>query len=531
MSYEKQNFHSGDVLYATQLNAMDDQIAENDRRLSLVGTARYGVSGIGGSAAALTRIYDSVGMTAEVGTDGDNSNVVNDFDTAPPFVRKKCVGYWEKGDDRAIFHVNAYLGEPGYTEDGSMGDYVAVECPKCFYKFENGTLVISSYKYDGFRTFDIFCHGHNQADLLENVYLPAYALALDDNGHAVSLPGLDNCQGDYKTLMDNARTYRDGTLEGLAMLQPAAVNFYEWALFTVEFATQNCQSVMAGCSSLRYDNNDRAVFTDSSHILFKNYNVARVVGEYIAVIPTNVDISSWTATATHKILSIIRCNESGIEDASGTYQLAELEDLGKDYYSYDLTGETEYRIAARPYRTGSCNNVSTPSGSPVNSHDGYHPMKYRYRENVYANQFTTSADMFAERIDEGDENYSLKWFYLEHPEALYPAVNPNAAKLEEDAFKLLDVRTEVEDYHNGYIKSKKHSTKYPDLWIPYEVTGGSASTYFCDYAYLAYSHVVRSVRVGGYWALGATDGFSYCYAFHAPSAASAYYGGSLCMAQ
>jgi hypothetical protein len=158
-------------------------------------------------------------------------------------------------------------------------------------------------------------------------------------------------------------------------------------------------------------------------------------------------------------------------------------------------------------------------------------MKYRYRENVYANQFTTSADMFAERIDEGDENYSLKWFYLEHPEALYPAVDPNAAKLEEDAFKLLDVRTEVEDYHSGYIKSKKHSTKYPDLWIPYEVTGGSASTYFCDYAYLASSNVVRSVLFGGSWANGAADGFSSCLAYHAPSIAYALYGGSLCMAQ
>ena len=53
------------------------------------GLHKYGVSGIGQSASALTRIWDSVGMTAQVGTDGDNSNVVNNFDDVTPFNRRK----------------------------------------------------------------------------------------------------------------------------------------------------------------------------------------------------------------------------------------------------------------------------------------------------------------------------------------------------------------------------------------------------------------------------------------------------------
>ena len=47
---------------------------------------------------------------------------------------------------------------------------------------------------------------------------------------------------------------------------------------------------------------------------------------------------------------------------------------------------------------------------------------------------------------------------------------------------------------------------YPDIWIPHEVVGASATTYFGDYAYLVNSSLVRSVRFGGNWNNGANDG-------------------------
>ena len=82
-----------------------------DNRVSAIeeaeGLMRYGVSGIGQSASALTRIWDSVGMTAQVGTDGDNSNVINDFDHVTPFNRRKCVGQWHLVNGRPQFSVHA----------------------------------------------------------------------------------------------------------------------------------------------------------------------------------------------------------------------------------------------------------------------------------------------------------------------------------------------------------------------------------------------------------------------------------------
>ena len=497
------------------------------------GLKRYGVSGVGQSASALTRLWDSVGMTAQVGTDGDNSAVINNFDDVTPFNRRKCVGHWELRNGTAHFVVEAYKGDEGYTEDGTKGDYVAVECPRAYYYLKDGILGVSAHHYRGWRPFDIFCRNHDDEDTFEYAYLPAYALAVDANGHAVSLPNLDNAQGNYAKLLNTARTYNDGALGSLAIIQPAAVNFYEWALFTVEFAQQNSQAIMQGCLGLRHSNDDHVTFVDSTHLLTNNYQAARVVGEYISVIGVTVDINITTYLATHKITEIVRCDASGNADASGTHQLLTVEDLGKEYYEYDLTGATEYRLAARPYRTGTCNGVSTPSGSPVSNSDSYHPMKYRHRENVYGNQFHTAVDLFDERVGTGDDDYSLEHYFLPNPSAYTPANTnkPDTTDLATSAFVKLDIETPHSKYISGYVKSRKYSNEYPCVWIPDETTGGSASTYYADYALLVNSLVVRSVRFGGYWSAGSTAGFSNFNGYYTPSTGSAFFGGDLCFIQ
>ena len=497
------------------------------------GLHKYGVSGIGQSASALTRIWDSVGMTAQVGTDGDNSNVVNNFDDVTPFNRRKCVGHWEIRNGGAHFVVEAYYGEEGYAEDGSKGDYVAVECPRAYYYLKDGILGVSAHHYQGWRPFDIFCRNHDEEDTFEYAYLPAYALAVDADGHAVSLPGLDNAQGNYAQLLNMARTYKGGALGGFAVIQPAAVNFYEWALFTVEFAQQNGQAVMQGCTSLRHSNDDRVTFVDATHLLTSNYFAARVAGQYISVIAADIDINNSGYLATHKVTAVTRCDAAGNASASGTHQLLTVEDLDRNYYEYDTTGATEYRIAARPYRTGCCDGVSTPSGSPVSNNDAYHPMRYRWRENVYGNQYKTSVDLFNKRIGTGDDDYYLEHYYLHDPANYVPANTnkPDAADLQTAVFTKLDVETPHSKYINGYVKSKVYSTEYPDIWIPDETTGGSASTFYADYANLVNSFAVRSVRFGGYWSAGSNVGFSSFYGLYGPASGSAFFGGDLCFIQ
>lgn len=503
----------------TELSARVDAIEEAE------GLHRYGVSGVGQSAAALTRIWDSVGMTAQVGTDGDNSNVVNNFDDVTPFNRRKCVGNWTLSNGKPVFHVQAYYGEDDYTEDGTKGDYVAVECPRAYYYFKDGVLGVSAHQWQGWRPFDIFCRDHDPEDTLPYAYLPAYALALK-NGKAVSLPGYDNVQGSYKDIMDACRTYDGDGVQAKAHAQPMAVNFYEWALFTVEFATQNCQSIMQGCAGLRHNADDRATLRADGKWLLNNYFASRVVGEYVSIQPTTVDINAAAYYASHRITAITRCDAEGNASASGAYQLVETEDLG---LNREYTVGESYRFAARPWRTGACNGVSTPSGSPVSNSNSYYPMKYRWRENVYSNQYKTVADLFNKRVGTGDDDWILEWYYLLDPSSYTPSTQskPDATDLATSAFVLLDVETAHANYVDGYIKSKKYSEEFPDVWIPYETTGGSASTYFCDYVYLVNSTVVRACRFGGSWYNGTLAGFSYLDGSIAPSAAIANYGGNL----
>jgi len=485
------------------------------------GMMRYGVSGIGQSASALTRIWDSFGMTAQVGTDGDNSNVINDFDHVTPFNRRKCVGQWHLVDGRPQFSVHAYYGDENYAEDGSMGDYVAVECPKAYFYLKDGVLGVSAHHYPGWKVFDIFTHGHNVDETFDYAYLPAYALAVKD-GHAVSLPGLTNEQGTYKNLLDKARTYADTEVGAKAILEPAAVAFYEWALQTVEFAQQNIKTVMYGCLSLRSNNNDTVVFTDATHILTNNYYAGRVVGEAICVYGGGANLTNVAYQATHTIVSIVRCDETGTESASGTHQLIEVEDLGKNYFTYEIG--TNYNLAARPWLTGACNGVSTPSGSPVSNTNGYYPMKYRWRENTHGNQYHTWCDLFNMRVQDADGQDYLEWYYLPEPAS---TSKPDATDLATSAFEKLDVETPHADYVNGYIKTRQYAEEYPEIWIPGTVTGASKTTYYAVYANLAYSPVVRACRFGGYW----SDNSVNLNANLGPASGYAHFGGDLCYAQ
>ena len=508
---------------------------------------RYGVSGVGLQSAALTRLYDAVGMTAEVGTDDPETSVTNDFDNAAPFKHRKCVGNWVKDGDHAKFNVTAYLGDENYAEDGSAGDYVAVELPLSFYQMEGNNLVVSAHKYPGFRPFDIFCRNHNVNDLIDKVYVPAYALALNEDGYAVSLPGLENEQGTYENLFKNARKYNNEDVAGMGMLMPAALNFYYWAMFTVEFATQNCQSIMRGMADMRSDGNTRCKFLDTIHILVTDWKAGlseiqpwsaawRKEGDYLSVIALNGgDIHDARWKATHRVISVTRADETGAASESGQYSLIEVEDLGKDYWTYDYTGGTEYKLAGRPYPTGACNNVVTPSGSPRDNvggdTGGHNPMRYRYRENIFGNQFKTAVDLFDIRKGTNDSDYYLDWYFLPDPREIETPNNPSQAQLQAEPYVKLSLQTPHENYVNGYVVSKQYDETYPDVWAPLLTSGGGDTKYFCDYAYLVSSAVVRSVRFGGNWFHGSSAGLSYCPADYAPSSASAFWGGDLCFPQ
>ena len=493
---------------------------------------RFGVSGVGGSAPALTRLWDAVGMTATPSTDTVAGS--SDFDDYAPFNRRKCVGTWTEGNGKAIFVVNAYEGDPDYTEDGTAGDYVAVDVTPFYYYEHDGILGVSEQQFPGWRLHDV-CKNKDGSPRA-HTYLPCYSLGVKD-GHAVSLPGYVGQANSYQGLRTTARTYGDGSLAEFAILEPSAVNHYEWLLFTIEFATQDCQSIMRGAANMFFYDGGNSVIVAApaaNKVVMNSAAASLVVGQNIIIASGSVWTARNDASALNRITAIEKCTADGTVDSSGTYYLVSYD--GTDRTSSISIGSTN--LNSYPWTNGVCSGhlsgieaVLGHTGSPISNTSGRYPMMYRWRENIYGNQYSTSIDLMDVRVDEGNETYHLEWWFLPDPATYMPASSsmPGLEDLQnpDNGWVKLNVVTPNSSYSNGYIHEEDSDDRYPFVHIPVLTTGGSASTYMCDYANLVNTPVVRSVRRGGNLNNGGNAGLRYVNANNAPSNGSWNYGGGL----
>ena len=504
-----------------------------------VGAEKFGVSGVGGSSPTLTRLWDAAGLTVTPGT--DQAAGASGFDNYAPFNRRKCVGSWTVENGKAVFTPQAYYGDADYTEDGTMGDYVAVDQPPVYWyeDKENGILGVSGNAASGFEPHPacVDAYGNVRA----HTYLPCYALAQKD-GHAVSLPGYHNFAGTYRGNWNAARSYGDGSaFANFAIIEPSAVDHLEWLLQTIEFATQDMNTVMMGAISMRYST-DVIVAAPAANkfVLTAAAGNVYVVGQAIAI--GGAQWGGYELTKYRNIVSIEPCNEDGTPNASGTHRLITYD--GADYSASITPGTTA--IYSRPWITGATQGyapnvpaVLGHTGSPVSNSDAKHPMLYRWRENVYGNQNMTCLDLMDVRVEVGTEEYKLQWYH--NPELqtkgaakYFPSADgkPDAADLvEANGWMLLGVETPKDSYVNGYIKEESADERWPHVRVPTLTKGASATTYSCDYAYLVASNVVRAVRRRGNLTDGRLSGPRFVNAANAPSHASWNYGSGLFFVQ
>ena len=498
------------------------------KELLSVGVGRYGVSGVGGSAAKLTRVWDAADFPDPVPST-DTVQGSSPFDNIKPFNRRKCVGTWSKDANsaKAVFTVNAYFGDGDYAEDGSQGDYVAIDVEPFYYYQYNGVIAVSEYRYPGFTIHPVCVDA--EGNVRKHTYIPAYAMAMVDD-HPVSLPGYDNFRGSYADHMSNARKYNNADAKAYAIIEPAAVMHYEWLLMTIEYATQNMQSFINGAVSMRYNTNDIITAMPAANQIVVGVGGADlVVGQTIymgSAHDATVDIALY-----NHITAIQTCDASGTVDETGEYYLITYD--GADRTDTLVAGTSKF--GSRPWITGATAGyahgvgaVIGHTGSPVDLLNGLYPMRYRWRENVYGNQQMTLLDLMNIKVEEKEEVYHLDWYYLSDPRKA-TTTNPSKAILTNPAngWARLSVFTPSDEYKNGYVKEFTPDTAHPHIRIPTVVTGASATTYSCDYAYLASTSEVRAVRRGGPVYHGASAGPYYLYADSAPSTTTWYYGAAL----
>ena len=506
------------------------------------GSERFGVSGVGGSSTTLTRIWDAVGLTATPGT--DLVQCQSDFDAFAVFNRKKCVGSWTVENGKAVFAPQAYEGDADYAEDGTMGDYVAVDVPPTYWYHDEsrGIIGISEGPHPGWEAHPICLDADDK--IRQHTYLPVYALAKDSNGHAVSLPGYDPIFGNYKGLWDAALTYGDGSsFNDYAIIEPSVVDHYEWIMMTVEFATTNMQTVMQGAVSMPYNTGHTITAAPAANKIVLTAAIGNlfVVGQTIYIGADHGTTPSGVSAYNH-ITAIENSNADGTLNASGTYRLITYDGTDR---TASITANTT-KVSSRPWITGATGGhasgvgaVLGHTGSPVSNSDAKHPARYRWRENPYGNQNMTALDLFNARTAD-DESYHLDWYVndqLRHRGATlyYPSTTskPDLTDLQASAngFRKLNTMTPVSSYADGYIREEGFDEDLPCFRVPTLTKTGSATTFFADYANLVSSYAVRAVRRRGTVTNGAYAGPRSVIAYHAPSYGYWYYGAALYMTQ
>lgn len=257
-------------------------------------------------------------------------------------------------------------------------------------------------------------------------------------------------------------------------------------LLDVEFATRDHQEIMQGASGMRYASDTVATGGTNQCTVSAACAAALAVGQTIAIgttdkgaqVADNVTVTEINTTTG--VIKLQSSNGADITVAAGNY------------------------ISSRPWKSGACDSVLTPSGSPVSNTNAKYPCKYRGIENPFGNQFR------------------WRWDYLQNDFQPYVLDDPNnySGSVNEHYTALAYQVAQA----NGYAKTMGFDPAFPHCRVTTEIGGGS-TTYFADYYYQ--NSGLRALRVGGDVSSGRSAGARSCNVYYAPGYATWYVGAAL----
>lgn len=433
----------------------------------LPGAPIYGVYWNKGPDPTLIRTHDAVGMEANVGVDGEW--VHNDFDRAEIF------------------------SEIGPVTD----DYgnVFIRIPKFYIRKIVGTNFrlwqVSKTQYPGFYLPACFWDFARQREL-PYVDVGKYKASLGNGNRLESKP-------DTYPLADtnivNFRAYArnnnaDG-LKGYQLLDIHVVDILRTLIF-IEFATLNMQSIMAGYSSGRYTDTDRAVAAEigTNRIVVDNAVGANYrVGQAISVgssLGGNQRFYGRTITAIE----------------------VDTPEVGQTAISFDgdpVDISIDDRLYNTGWKSGFSGAIAASSGGIGNLLDGKYPCTYRGIESPYGDvwQFVDGLNIneFQSWVCRDAEQYASNLFAAPYEQLGY--VNASS---------------------NGYVSQMGYDAARPYAELPIGVSTES-TTYYSDYYYQSPGQ--RVARVGGSWYAGSYAGPSCWYLNSSSSDAIVNIGGRL----
>ena len=277
----------------------------------------------------------------------------------------------------------------------------------------------------------------------------------------------------------------------------AAEQYVKCLLMWVEFATRDIQTKMKGCSSLSYSESHKATVAEDAAnriIISSSYAAAYVIGQGIAI-GTSLGSTNVANNRTVTAIDAFDDSNSAITFDGDPVNIA--------------VGNIVFAIA---WKTGSCDNVLSSSGSPVSNTNGKYTCIYRGEETPFGNAFEWISDVLFKREGSGttEDPYKYDIYFL--PDA----TKYSSGNITDDYVKVNYQLPTAE----GYVKKLGYDERFPFVRIPCEI-GASTTTYYADYYYRP-AYAVTAAGVGGIWYNGAYCGPCYWYCCLAPSVTHIY---------
>jgi hypothetical protein len=271
------------------------------------------------------------------------------------------------------------------------------------------------------------------------------------------------------------RTYAQNNNSGLNGYQQLDIHVRDMllALFYIEFATLNSQSIMQGWANGQYVATHLATFatTSGNQIVVANATAALyAVGQPISIGTTqggNQVFYGRTITA----INVYDGSDKAIVFDGAPVNIA----VGNFLYN---TG----------WKNGFSSTIAASSGSPVSNSSGLQPCSYRGIESLWGDiwQF----------VDGVNINNSQAW------------VCQNAASYASNAFANPYLELAYANYGTSdWVSAMGYDLANPELELP-TAGGGSSSTYYSDSFYQNASGQFIAL-IGGNWSSGAGAGFSF----------------------
>lgn len=423
----------------------------------------FGVYWDKSSNPTMTRTDAAVGLEANVGVDGEL--VRNDFDNLP---------IWGEMQDVEDVYGNYFVRIPKFYIQKNIGKnhkmirvsktrYPGFYLPYVFWDFENG------------KELDYYDHGK-------------YNASLGDGSKLESKPGkhplINSSIVNFRNYAQNNNDNNVG-LSGYQQLDIHAIDVIQ-ALFTIEFATLNSQSIMQGFTTGRYTASDTTTVAeaDTNRVIVSNSTANHYeIGQSIGIGSTSHGSSNISGSS--RIIIDISSYNSG---NTAIYFDGEPVDI-----------DVGYIIANRGWISGFSIDVAASSGGITNLSNGKYPCVYRGIENPWGSIY--------QWVDGININNHKSWI-AKNAESY--ASNVFASPYEELNY--------INAESNGYATEMGFDYRYPFAQLTTTTSGGGASTYYADNYYQDAGQ--RVARFGGSWSAGSTAGL-WCWAL-LPSAGSTY---------